>query len=77
MQEAREYAESHGHHVTLLLGVVAEHDSEIAQEILLDMTARIMAMPDMPLLAHGMSDDCLVAPPERGGVHVELRWISV
>lgn len=77
MHEARKYAEDHGHHVTLLLGVVAEHGSEIAQAILDDMTARIMAMPDVPLLVNGITDDCLVAPPERAGVHVELRWISV
>lgn len=63
--------------VTLILGVVAEHDAEEAEELLDDMTARIMAMPDMPLMVTGMSDDCLVAPPERGSHHVEIRWIVV
>lgn len=77
MREARQYAEGHGHHVTLMLGVVAEHDSELAQDLLNDMTALIMALPDVPLLVNAISDDCLVAPAERGNAHIEIRWISI
>ena len=77
LEEARAFAESHGHHVTLVIGVAANHDSQWAQEILDDMLARVMTMRDMPLLPNAISDDCLVGPPERGNVHLELRWISI
>ena len=61
----------------LLLGVVAEHDSEQAADILGLMLACIMASPSAPLLPFSIGNDCLVAPPERGGVHVELFWVTL
>ena len=69
----------HGDHeprVTIMVGVVAEHDSAAAEELLLDLTARIMTLPDAPLLPKAMVDDCLITPPERGSRHVEIRWIE-
>lgn len=77
MHDAREYAEAHGHHVTLLLGVVAEHGSEMAEAVLDDLQAWLMAHHEMPLLPHAIQEDCLVAPPERDNVHLEVRWFSL
>ncbi|HEX4716483.1 MAG TPA: hypothetical protein VH164_16310 [Ktedonobacteraceae bacterium] len=77
MQAARDYAALMGQHVTLLLGVVAEHDSPMAQELLDELLAKVMTLPDMPLLPNAIAGDCLVAPPERAGVHVEVMWISL
>jgi hypothetical protein len=61
----------------ILLGVVGTHDDEVAGRILDAVTAWMMTHPSISIMATGMSDDCLVAPPERGDVHVELRWLSV
>lgn len=71
------FAQDEGTHVTLLLGVVAEHDSTMAEAVLDELTAYLMAHPAMPLLPHRIKDDCLVAPPERSSVHVEVRWFSL
>jgi len=62
---------------TICIGVVAEHGSEIAEVLLDDLVAWLMAYKGMPLLATGMQSDCFVTPPERGNKHVEMRVIRV
>jgi len=61
----------------LLVGVMADHDSEAAEDLLDLVTARVASMPDMPLVVSHIAADCLVSPVERGQRHFEVRWIQI
>lgn len=77
MMAGRAYAQARDERLTLMIGVVAEHDSEMAEQILDDLTAFLASHPAMPLLFHTIRDDCLVAPPERKSLHIEVRWLQL
>jgi hypothetical protein len=61
----------------LMLGVVGEHDSPEADDVLVTLMAWLAAFKAMPLVWGEIASDCMVAPVERGGVHIEVRWIKV
>jgi hypothetical protein len=63
--------------LTICIGVVADHEDELADELLVRLMAMIMSLPTMPLLAKAIRSDCYVTPIERGNAHVEMRWIVV
>lgn len=62
---------------TFVVGVVSEHDSELAELLLDSLMSWMLTHPEMPLLPHAIWNDCLIAPPERGSVHVEVRWLKL
>jgi hypothetical protein len=61
----------------LLLGVVAEHNDNVAQRLLEELTAWVMTHPSMPLVPTHIHDDCCNYSYLQSAMHVEARWIIV
>lgn len=62
--------------MNLLFGIQAEHDDWLADETLRQLVAWFEEATEIPLVVRRTVRDCLVAPPERGGGHVELVWLD-
>lgn len=63
-------------HAPLLVGMVGAHDDPNVDVELSKWVTAITLSLALDGYGVGAIPDCLVAPPERGGVHVEIYWIE-